>query len=424
MMSQGIRIRLLAFAVLSAVGIVYVAANYLGFVDRVLGRGITVQATLPTSGGLFEGSAVTYRGVKVGKVSQMRTSVEGVELTLSLEHDTRLPVDSPMFVHNLTAVGEQYLDFEPPDDEPPYAENGDVLRGSADSLPTDEADLLIELNDFVQSVDEGNLQVVVKELGDMFEETGEPLERLLDNSSRFIEEANANAEETIALLEDGLVVLDTQQDNADNITSFARDLRLLTGALADSDRDLRRTLQGTPGTAREVEALLLDLEPTLPVLLGNAISINQVMISHLNGLEQLLVTFPRTIAGGFTGTTPDGFGHVNLQYDSDVPPCTEGYKPVSQWRQGNELSDAPIFPAKCESGRPFVARGFKYSPGQPLNPNPARSSVSSAYDPVTGLVDGVTDAEGDPVRYLDQGNLSVLGSDAWKWLLVGPVTSR
>ena len=47
---------------LSAVGIVYMAGTYLGLVDRVLGRGITVHATLPTSGGLFEGSEVTYRG--------------------------------------------------------------------------------------------------------------------------------------------------------------------------------------------------------------------------------------------------------------------------------------------------------------------------------------------------------------------------
>ena len=58
-MSRGVRIRIAAFLVLSAVGIVYVTASYLGFVDRVLGRGLTVHATLPTSGGLYEGSEVT-----------------------------------------------------------------------------------------------------------------------------------------------------------------------------------------------------------------------------------------------------------------------------------------------------------------------------------------------------------------------------
>ena len=49
-MIAGTRIRIAAFLVLSAVGIVYITANYLGFVDKVLGRGMTVHATLPTGG--------------------------------------------------------------------------------------------------------------------------------------------------------------------------------------------------------------------------------------------------------------------------------------------------------------------------------------------------------------------------------------
>jgi phospholipid/cholesterol/gamma-HCH transport system substrate-binding protein len=152
-MISGIRVRIAAFLVLSAVGIVYITASYLGVVDRVLGRGLTVHATLPTSGGLYEGSEVTYRGVKIGKVSRMDATAEGVTLDLALEEGTRLPKDAPMYVHNLSAVGEQYLDFEPPDDRPPYAEDGDTLHGDAASLPVDEGALLVELNSFVESGD-------------------------------------------------------------------------------------------------------------------------------------------------------------------------------------------------------------------------------------------------------------------------------
>ena len=77
-MTRGVRLRLLAFVVLSAVGLTYVTANYLGFVDKVTGRDITISASLPGSGGLFEGSAVTYRGVKIGKVRTINRSAEGV----------------------------------------------------------------------------------------------------------------------------------------------------------------------------------------------------------------------------------------------------------------------------------------------------------------------------------------------------------
>ena len=419
-MSRGIKVRIAAFLVLSAVGIVYVAGSYLGFVDRILGRGITVHATLPTSGGLFEGSEVTYRGVKIGKVDAMHPTREGIRLDLALEDGTEVPLDSPMYVHNLSAVGEQYLDFEPPDDAGPYAAEGDTIEGTEDSLPVDEADLLVELDSFVGSVDRENLRTVVREVGLMFYDTGRPLQRLLDSGGRFIDEAAAHEDETIRLLEHGLTVLDTQRDEGENIEVLARDLRRLTDSLRQSDGDLRTVLEDTPGAATEVEALMRDLEPTLPVLLGNAVSVNQVVVSHLAGVEQLLVTFPRTISSGFTGTPPDGYGHVNLQFDSDVSPCTEGYMPPSRWRRGDQLSDARIFPAQCLSGPPYNMRGGKYAPGGPRNPSPGHA-YRTTYDPASGLVQGAVDAHGDPVRFRDQGNLSILGGDSWKWLLVGPV---
>ena len=83
---------------------------------------------------------------------------------------------------------------------------------------------------------------------------------------------------------------------------------------------------------------------------------------HLAGLEQLLVIFPHVISSGFTGTPGDGYGHVNLQLDQQVQPCTQGYLPHNQWRPPSDLSDGPIFPAQCTAGEPFVQRGTPYSP--------------------------------------------------------------
>ena len=123
-MTTGIKRRLIAFVVLSAVGIVYASANYLGLVDRLLGRGYSVTAMLPASGGLYEGSEVTYRGVQIGKVEAMAPKDDWVAVTLDLEDEAQVPTDSAVFVHNGSAVGEQYLDFEPPDDEGPVPRRG------------------------------------------------------------------------------------------------------------------------------------------------------------------------------------------------------------------------------------------------------------------------------------------------------------
>jgi phospholipid/cholesterol/gamma-HCH transport system substrate-binding protein len=415
-----VRIRLMAFVVLSAIGITYITATYLGFIDKITGNGLSVTATLPGSGGLFEGSEVTYRGVKIGKVTKMTPTRDGVELKLAIEQDTKLPTDSLMFVHNLSAVGEQYLDFQPDDEDGPYAKDGTVFHGDESALPVDEGDLLVDVSDFVDSVDKKSLRVVIDELGTMFGDTGRDLQALLDNGSTFIQEATEHSDATVKLLDNGLTVLRTQQGQGENIRSFARDLNTLTSALRGSDKDLRTVLTSTPGAARELQKLLEELEPTLPVLFSDLVTVDQVVVTNLDGVEQLLVTYPTLMAGGPTGSTRDGWGHINLQFDYSVPPCTDGYLPPSQWRSPYDLTDAPYFHAQCKSGPPYVMRGPKYVPARRGNASTPRV-YSGVYDPRTGVVPGVRDNKGRQVAVRQPQNLSVLGGDAWKWLLVGPV---
>src|SRR3954467_1679502 len=112
MLSRGIKIRLMAFLALSAVGIVYVTASYLGFVDKVLGRNLEIHVTLPRSSGLFTGSEVTDRGVKIGRISHMHVTQDGVELDLTLHQGTKLGFGDPGYVHELPAVGAQHPDCD------------------------------------------------------------------------------------------------------------------------------------------------------------------------------------------------------------------------------------------------------------------------------------------------------------------------
>ncbi|MDT0201427.1 MlaD family protein [Nocardioides sp. AE5] len=421
MMTAGVRARLLAFVVLSAVGIVYVTGNYLGLVDRILGRGITVHATLPDSGGLFVGSEVTYRGVKVGKVTSMDIDPEGLLVTMDLEEGTRIPQDAPVRVHNLSAVGEQYIDFAPEDGEGPYAGEGFTFRGDADSLPIGEDEVLIKLDAFVNSVDKENLSSVIQELGILFRDTGEPLQQLIDGGSEFIEVAAEHTDETIKLLDQGLRVLRTQKEQGENITAFSRDLAALTDVINRKDPELRQILDASPSALREVNTLLTELEPTIPVLLANMITVNQVVVNHLDGVEQLLVSFPLAVAGGFTGTPGDGWGHVNIQLAQSPGPCRgEGYMPASEWRRGDQLNDTAVYPAQCLNPGDSVQRGSLYAPGRTGGANSTGKAYRGTYDPLTGLVDA-QDKDGNQVSVHSPKNLSVLGNDSWKWLLVGPV---
>ncbi len=420
-MTRGVKVRLVAFLVLSAMGVVYVAGSFLGFTDRLLGRGFTMHATLPTSGGIFEGSEVTIRGVKVGEVKNMDVTPDGVRLDLAMEDGTKLPMASSVHVHNLSAVGEQYLDFEPPSQQGPYAGPGDTIRGDAESLPISEEKLLTQMDSLVGSLDGADLSTVVTELGTMFRGTANPLQRMVDSGSRLVDAASAHADETIELFDTGRTVLRTQADHEKDIRTFARDLADLTGSLSASDKDVRALLQGGPATVREVNALLKGLEPTLPVFLSNLVTVSQVLTSNLPGLEQTLVTFPRVISSGFSGTPGDGYGYINLQFNNNVPACSKGYKPNEDWRRPTDTSDGPVYPAKCLSGPPYNMRGTKYAPPKRNAGSTGRSYRVATYDAKTGAADL---GNGRSVTMGSQGGLhSVFGTDDWKWLLIGPVSA-
>jgi phospholipid/cholesterol/gamma-HCH transport system substrate-binding protein len=413
-MSRGLRLRLLAFAVISAIGITAISAKYLGLVDALLGRGYSVTAALPASGGLFVGSQVTYRGVQVGEVVDMRLGDDGVDVELRMEDAARIPDASPIFVHNGSAVGEQYLDFEPRTDHGPFLGDGDEVSGGWDALPVGEDELLVSLDDFVGSVDTGDLATVVEELGLAFYDTGRVLQRLLDGGSAFLDEAEGSKKQTISLLDTGRTVLATQRARAGDIRAFAHGLRQVSSALSASDRDLRVLLEGGPATAEQVRLLLEGMEPTLPVFLSNLVTISEVTTARLDGAEQLLITFPNMIAGGFAGTTSDGYGYVNLQWGQDPPPCTDGYLPPNRWRSTSDTKDGKVYlKAHCESPPPINVRGVKHAP-QP-NDHPARVAP---YDPRTGVVE-----DGGRRVVVDDGSaVNIYREDAWKWILLGPVS--
>ena len=380
-MRRGIKVRLLAFVLLSALGMVYVGASYLGFVDKVLGRGYTVHVLLPQSGGLFTGSEVTYRGHKIGEVSSMTVKDDGLKVDVALQEEARIPVGSPVFVHNLSAVGEQYLSFEPVSKQGPMLKDGDTVRGTKDSLPLGEEVLMQDLSRFVSSVNGSELNTVVNELGIMFHDNANPLRSLVDSTQLFIEAARANETPTINLLHDAQTVLQTQADNAANIRSFSSDLAALTGTLASSDAKIRRILNEAGPAADELRFLVRDLRRLLPKLLPPLISISELLDARLPALEQLLVTFPRLVSAGPSALLSEGdarFGRVNLNLNQEPGPCVDGYLPPGQWRPSSEQQAAtspplpseetfdPYFPAACDEGPPVNMRGTKYAP-EPLD---------------------------------------------------------
>ncbi|MDI2029223.1 MlaD family protein [Saccharopolyspora sp. TS4A08] len=361
MISQRVKLQLGAFALIALVGITYVGATYAGLDRLVSSRGYTAVARFRDSGGIFTNAEVTYRGLPIGRVGPLRLTPEGVDVSLEIEDSApEVPADTDAVVTNRSAVGEQYVDLRPRSDGGPHLRDGSVIGSDRTSIPVPPEELLANLDRTVSSIPIGSLQTVVTELDLAFTGLNGPLGALLDTSHAYTRHATDHLPQTLDLITSGRTVLETQREQGAEIASFSRDLHAFAGQLRASDADLRRVIRAAPDAAEQVSGLLRDTGPQLGGLVGNLLTTANVYRTRLDGVEQLLVTYPSLAEGTKTTVPGDGrarFGLVLNNFDPFV--CTRGYESTHQ-RAGTDLAEVPAnLRANCAEppGSPINVRG-------------------------------------------------------------------
>src|ERR1700722_10538303 len=114
MLTTFMRRQLWLFAVITLVSLLVLGVYYLQVPSLVgIGR-YTLKAELPASGGLYPTANVTFRGITIGKVTDVEPTERGAEATMSIDSNYKIPVDTVANVHSVSAVGEQYLDLVSP----------------------------------------------------------------------------------------------------------------------------------------------------------------------------------------------------------------------------------------------------------------------------------------------------------------------
>ncbi|MBW4715945.1 MCE family protein [Saccharothrix obliqua] len=344
MTTRRVRLQIGAFVLVALVGMSYAGARYAGL-GRLFGfSGYVVTMRLAESGGVFTNAEVTYRGVAVGRVGELRLTPAGVDVDLVIDAGAPgIPADLEAVVANRSAVGEQYVDLRPRRAGEPYLAAGSVIPESATRTPPPVDGLLANLDAFAASVPADSLRTVVDELDLAFAGAGPDLRVLLDNTRAFTAAATEHLPQTRALLDHGVVVLRTQAEQGDAIRSFSADLRALAERLKDADGDLRRLVAVSPRAAEQVSALLRETGPGLGVVLANLLTTGDVLVTRLDGLEQIAVTYPIAVGGGLSVAKGDGTGaHFGLAVNVlDPPPCTAGYE-GTRVRQGTDTTASPL----------------------------------------------------------------------------------
>jgi len=416
--------QLMVFVLITLLGVSYVGARYARLDRLFFDTSYHVDAHFVDSGGIFTGAEVTYRGVRVGQVSAMHLTREGVDVVLAIDkgNDT-IPRESRALVGNKSAVGEQYVELQPQTNDKPYLVDGSEIAQDNTEIPVSTTELLTNLDNVVNSVPQDDLRTVVAETGAAFKDSGRDLRQIIDTSNAFIETANANFDTTTALIRDSDVVLRTQVDKESAIRSFSRDLALFSGTLAGNDDALRRLIDNGGATATQLRTFLEDNEVELGSLIRNLVTTGEITVKHLDGIRQLLVLYPYVVEGGFStvGKGPDGKydAEFGLVLQNDPPTCKKGYE-STKVRSPQNRKDIPMNEkAHCsEPGSKSNARGAQHAPNRA--PASYRAPVVATYDETSGKVTWTDEDPAASVSYTG-GAFASFGRDSWKSLLLQPV---
>ncbi len=425
MITRRTKIQLLIFVLITLIGVTYTGARY-ARLDRVIfDNTYVVVAHLPDSGGIFSGGEVTYRGVRIGQVQKLELVEDGVDAYLQIDEEwNEIPQDARAVVANRSAVGEQFVEVQPQENGEPYLEDGSEIAKEDTQIPISTTTLLTNLDETVRSVKRSSLRTTVMELGTGFDDTGEDLQRIIDTGNSFIETADENFDVTRSLIRNSNVVLKGQLASESALRSFARDMRLFSGAVAKADGDLRTVINNGSATANQLRTFLKQNEVNLSELLNQLVTTGRVVVKRLDGVRQLLVLYPYVVEAGFTVVSKDPqsglydahFGLVT----TEKPICERGYQSTNK-RTPQQRGDKPMnTKARCtEPPSQTNARGSAQAPkraGADYDEN-----IVGSYDADTGQM-----SWGEPSGPRSSaGSVAppTFGKDSWKWLYLQPQTA-
>jgi len=373
-LDRRIRVQLVVFGIVTLVA---GAVMVLGFIKLPVLFGVgrySVTVELPQSGGLYPNGNVTYRGTEVGRVNRIDLTDTGVAVVLSLRSDIPIPSDLDAQVHSQSAAGEQYVALLPRSAASAPLEDGDVIPLPRTSVPPDINSLLDASNKGLQAIPHDNLKTLIDDSYTAVGGLGPEIARIVKGSTQLTIDARKNLDSLTALIDQSPAVLDTQTDTSDAVAAWSAHLANITGQMRSSDAALAGILVNGGAAADEARQLFDRLQPTLPILLANLVSIGEVAIAYQPSIEQALVLLPQGtamvqgIAMANVNTKQDYKGsYLDFNLNFNLPPvCATGFLPAEQQRVPTfeDYPDRPPGDIYCRvpQDSPFNVRGARNYP--------------------------------------------------------------
>ncbi|HEY6856015.1 MAG TPA: MlaD family protein [Mycobacterium sp.] len=365
MMTRLIRNQLILFTALALIAVVVLGWYYLR-IPAMVGIGqYTLKADLPNSGGLYRTSSVTYRGITIGKVTNVAPTRQGVLATLSIDNRYKIPVDASANVHSVSGVGEQYLDLVSTGSPGKFLSPGQTITKV--TVPSPIGPTLDAANRALAVLPKHKISSLLDETAQAVGGLGPALQRLVDSTQALVGDFKTNTTDVNDIIANSAPLLDSQVNSSDSIERWAHNLNSLAAQTAEKDQTLKNVLSTAPPTLDQITAVFGDVRESLPQLLANLAILADMLKRYHNNAEQLLVELPQLVAVARTNYTtyPGSFVLDIATAINQPPPCLTGFLPASEWRSPADTTTVPLPSGtycKIPQDAPNAVRGARNYP--------------------------------------------------------------
>src|SRR4051812_24672934 len=300
-MSKRTVVNLVWFGLVASLFFVWAIRNILPL--DVINKPYTIKAQFANSLGMQAGNEVAYLGVQYGSVSSVKRVPGGVLVSMKIDREKKIPAGSTANLYRKSAIGEQYVDFAPPQNfqgKGPSIKEGEVIPMARTTVPLEFSELLRSASRLVASIPPEDVHTVVHELA-----TG--LNGRTD-SLRQLAEAGDEIGKTLAVRTNALDRLAT---NNTRLTHVVTDHRASLGQSLSDLRQLADSLKNARGDV----GVLLDRGNKLLAQTGDIVAHNKGNLDcSLKVLEHVIdeTTTPKRLDQTLTllRDGPAGFGAV------------------------------------------------------------------------------------------------------------------
>ncbi|BBX75394.1 MCE family protein [Mycobacterium shinjukuense] len=342
MLTPFIKRQLVLFGTLTVISLLVLGVYYLQ-IPALVGVGrYTLKANLPASGGLYPTANVTYRGITIGKVTDVEPTATGAQATMSIDTRYKIPIDATANVHSVSAVGEQYLDLVSTGNPGKFFSPGQIITKG--TVPSEIGPALDTSNRGLAVLPKEKIPVLLDETAQAVGGLGPALQRLVDATQAIVGDFRNQINDINDIIQHSGPILDSQVNSGSAIERWAHNLNMLAAQTAQQDQHLKSILSQAAPTADQVHEVFTDVQDSLPQTLANLEVVIDMLKRYNKGVEQVLVFLPQgasivqTVAAPFPNMAALDMAVAINQ----PPPCLTGFIPASEWRSFADTSLQPL----------------------------------------------------------------------------------